>query len=658
MWSLVKKESREVGLVASTAIVILSAVWLSTQEHVDVLLAPKKDAFMAVTITAAVAGMALALVQLGGERWLGTRGILVHRGTGFGVAFRAKALVGAACAWAVGFVPLLVFAVAHAFGPNGGVVQWLRVAEYAAAACSAWSAYAIVAWVVELRRPRQGEIVLLVAAAPCALLALGPASSAIGADVLSTGVAWIGANALVALFFGTLASRAFAELRDPDFPLARRDLLTATALSPWLWLLVAGGMIALAQRKLVGAIVERHPRIVAELGDGRVVLARTVDGRSVVVVARGELESAFALDPSSLSRSVAIESVPAAGNWIVRAGENAPRAHDDGTGALVPWQSWLGLGVDFDGFDSPGESGAWARWLFLDRDAGVLRLFGLRVESYFRRDTASELAEPPPFERTFLRADGQHFGAPMIVRNVGGVACIADLTDATLWRVEPKADRLLVSALTLPNGPDAGLVREALLCAKPGAGIALGERTYVFDGTGFVEREVAPAYSLSVGARDGLSLDVRVARHGSDEVLIDATFEPTAEGQRALTVAAHALELLRPPLAAVVSFVGPPWSAKDFREKRWMRSPLLAGGSRPWLLAVVLTLSAGCVVLVVRRQRALGHSPEVIALAAIATACFGPWAVLWLAHLESRAAPGSMPRGRAEPAPEPLIQTA
>lgn len=674
MKTLMWKETRVALVLSVPLIVAVSAIWLVTAEFKDVLLAPRKDPFLGVTLVAGGAGMLLAWLQFNGERWLGTQRLLLHRGTGHRGAFLAKAIAGSACAWSIGFAPMLVFALVHACGPNARVIQWERIAEYAVAACNAWAAYAVMAWVVQLRRgPR--DAFLLCTAAPSALLSIGALAFEWSGSFGALVALWIALHALIAVLFGALAVRAFTHTLDADVPLSRRDWIAATVLAPWLWLIVAAGLVASTQRMLGRSIAAQHPRVMAEVGEAsgaaahaqeRVVLAREVDGRWFNVDERGGADASRPLDgifPGSALPAQRWTTLfdPERPADVGGASASTPRELDESF--KDPQRRWLVLGVAFAGFRSPDSAGSWARCLFLDHDKGVVRLFGLRIAPYFGRDQIDELAAAPPFERVVARDDGKPFGLPLHVGSAKGNACIGDRSDGTVWRIESSADRVTCSRIAIPGALDTASAIAALELAAAGDGrVSVRGTSVKFDGEQLVEDRSAPLlYETSVTDPDPLSLAVSVFRRSRGEPSVkvfETVLEPSTPRQRALAAVMNVLVLLRPPLVAARSFFGGDSAHPEGDDRSWTFEPLLARRARPALFALSMTLAVLWTALVVRRQRRLGHAPVLVVLAALVTAAFGPWAFFWLVHFEARTPPRARVVPRIERESELLIQTA
>lgn len=657
MKALVIKELREVLWPTLALVVVLALVHLTTQQFHDLVLGPRRDPIVGAVITAAAAGMLFAFVQHHAERWFGTAAVLVHRGTGARGAFLAKSIVGAPAAWLVGFAPLLATACVHALGSNGTIVQWMRVAEHAVAACSAFAAYAIVAWVVQLGRGAR-SLFLVVTAAPCALLTIGELTTNVSTSVVGLAVTWLACLVVTTLAFGWLGLRRVSDPIDADLPLATRDLAPAVLLAPLLWLVFMGGLVAKLELGTLRAIRLDHPRAVLDARGTVAFAKRSSDGLWRAVDERGEPDPSRVLttrdelepDPSDPAPSSLFEIAGYDVSAHLAAKEElARRAERE---LALPWKRWTLFDLEYERYVGGGEVGSWARWCWIDLDAGVLRLIGVRVEPHFGRE-AIRVSTAPPFEKSFARGDGQRFGEPVLVATVHGKACIADLSDGTLWAANAVADRIDVGALELP----ATVAGRAWTVGR--GEIVAGDTRVRFDGSALVPIvPIVAGYELERLPSDPLTLAARVVRTETRDSVLEASFEPSTARQRGLAFVAQACTLVRPPLAALVSFFGAPWEPAELGEASWLRDPLLAGRSRPLLFVFVLAISAACAALALRRQRRLGSAPSVVALATVLAAAFGPLALVWLAHLEPRSTPALAPREVDDGAIEPAIQTA
>lgn len=659
MKTLLWKEAREAAFIALPAIVIASVLWFATGDFEYLWLAPRKDPLVGVLLIGGGAGMLLAWLQFRGERWLSTQALLVHRGTGHRGAFLAKALVGSSCAWAIAFVPLLLVALVHACGENGAILQWARLGEFAIAASDACAAYAITAWAVNLRRGGSRELFLVVATAPSALLSMGALLASASTSIAVLASLWIASNAFGTLLFGSLALRAFEEPCDADLPLSRRHWIAATLLAPWLYLNIAAGLVGKTQGALTRWIAEDRPSVWAESSSGLLVPARKLEGRWYALDARGEIDEAAALDGNAEHWRRTSPGIPADVTpgfaMLVDSDEVEARRPSSNAPTVAPWRRWTLLGLDYERFQASGDTGSWARWVYLDRPSGVVRLFGLRVAPHFGREKSSELAQSPPFERVFAKPNGARFERALLLGTGKAGSCIADVADGTLWRIEVAGDSVRVTPLEPPRGLDVGALARV---EERGGLLFVGDVRYEFDGEKLAAK---PAHFAGVvltnDSRDVLAPKVRVTQRATGATLLERSFEPHTARQRISAVLTQAIVPLRPPLVVLRSFFGSEVSAEDLEGGAWDREALVAGGARPTLFALSMLVALACTAFVVRRQRLLGHGRVVLALSTAITALFGPWALLWLLQLEPRALPRARASKDVEREPELLIQT-
>lgn len=712
MKALIVKELRQTLALPLILIVATSAIWLAAFKLPDVLLGPESDAVPWVVATAAVTGALLGYFQFASERWFGTAGYLQHRGGGARAMFRAKASVGIPAAWLAGFAPPLVYAIVAACGPNAGVIHWERLADYALLSLAAIAPYCAAAWSAQLRRGWREIVILLWAAGSTPLMVLlMPKFLARGGVPITIGWLALCFGAGAALY--TLALRAFRDGRDRELALGNAQHLGAVVIGATACLIVVSNLGSAFQYWANGKLLRTYPRIWQDVksgelfagtrgdereiyrtgADGQVDRTRGIagyeasqtwrtvhtsaDGKTVVTTssyvtdARGVMQPVYASKEGALREVFTPERAPS------RRASTPPRRAGAG---LLGHRSWYHLGNDvFDGAGPHSRAGV-ASWRYLDREAGVVRVVALVDFGNTLRNGPVELALDPPYDITALRSDGRRFSEMTQWMYVSGNdAFLADFSDDTLWHVHIERGLPVIEPLTLPDGDrPMSMADHDSRPSTRGFPIRGRATDYQWDGRELVsvervQRETAtlqtqpgaitissePTVEASVTNVDPLAVGLSVVDVETRKELFATTFEPKSFQQRAYALALQLATLLKPPaIVASSTFLLDPDGQSVRSVGAWGTEPLVAGGKRPWLVAVVLAWGAFLTIVVVREKRRHGYATVIVVLSGVLTAIFGVWAVLWLSLLDPRRCPARKASQATEAQPELVIQSA
>jgi hypothetical protein len=710
--ALARKECIELFVPFVPILVVVCLVWFGNFRLEDALLAPRDGAMSAVLCTAAGAGLLAALVQFDGERFRGTWGFLIHRGGGHGGCFRTKAWTGTATGVLLGILPPLVFAIVHAtvLG-NSRVVQWARVVEFGAIGSVGVSAYAIATLALGLRRGFWSELILaltgiggwlVVSVGGILLAATRLEMSANRSGML---VAFVAVQIGAALSFLRLAGRVFEASRDRDLPLGRSHHAVLIGLAVVLWipipLLVLGGI----QSEIAGSFLQHAPLVVQERSSGELLMVAPVDDDLCARLEEGRLVPDARLVNFQRNRlmdgELDIVHDPRRGSVdrkAYRAFAKGPAAQAFGNWGWG-WPSYAG-GRGFDSRVGRMNAMAW-----LDRDAGVLRQFALRLSGYGDATESLDPSKSPPelpFERIVEKPSGNRrfssssvlidatvrmrLGHDDVKRAAGltavhtnaGAKCIADPEDHTLWSFDvldftnplrpielPDADRLLDAGSTPLY--DRSMLRVGQFNATFQIIIRGEKGIYEWTGTEFraiavdsqdrytVPDELADTF-VEIQAvpvdPDPLAptIEVRDARSGA--VLLTHRYSPTENGGGILAGLLHVGAMLRPPALNVVSYLHDTRGAvPSLRGGALLYEGLLANRSRTWLLALSFLVSIGLAGLAVRRAHERGSGRNVVILSTLLVGAFGFVGFLAVDFLEARGTKRreAKPETRAEP---------
>jgi len=159
--------------------------------------------------------------------------------------------------------------------------------------------------------------------------------------------------------------------------------------------------------------------------------------------------------------------------------------------------------------------------------------------------------------------------------------------------------------------------------------------------------------------RDGDRWRVEVRDVKRDTVLFAHRYEPETLREKSLALITQAGTLLGMPYGNAKSFLRAPGPRTHSpRDVYLFDDPLFSGRSRAGLFALGLALAAGMIVLVVKRLRARGANPLLIAGASLLVAIFGVPAFLLVRALEPRRAARAPREPQSAELTELLIQSA
>lgn len=711
MKALIVKELRQTFALPLIVIVAASAIWLAAFEFRDVLQRPGSDAVSWVIATAAAMGALLGYLQFASERWFGTAGYLQHRGGGARAIFRAKASVGLPAAWLAGFVPPLVYAAVAACGPNAAVIHWERLFDCALLSLAAIAPYCAAAWTAQLRRGWREIAILLWTAGstPLVLLIADSWAENIGMSFTFVWVAsCLGAGA--ALY--SLALRAFRDARDRELALGDVQHIGAVVIGATACLLVVSNVSSAFQDWVNGELLRSYPRIWQDVQTGEVFAGVRGDDREIYRTgADGEVDRTRGVagyEASQTLRSIhnladgrtvvttrsyvtdargVMKPVDASSEGTVREVFAPERAQSRSADVRLPQGSrrfgqgyWYHLGNERFEAAGPHSRVGVNSSRYFDREAGVVRVAALIDPVNALRNGPLELALDPPYEITAPRGDGRRFSeATECAYASGNDAVLVDHGDNTLWHVHIERGLPVIDSLALPDGDqllplaeyasrprrtgfpvrgratdyswvgrelvsvDRVRQEEAALRAQPGAITTSSEAT--------VDANVTNVDPLAVGVS---IVDIETRKE-----LFDATFEPKSLQQRVYTLALQLATLLKPPaIVASSTFLLDPDEQSPRSVGLWGTEPLVAGGKRPWLVAVVLAWGAFLTIVVVREKRRYGYPAAVVVLSGVLTAIFGVWAVFWLSLLDPRRCAARKIAEQPDPQPALVIQSA
>ncbi len=187
--------------------------------------------------------------------------------------------------------------------------------------------------------------------------------------------------------------------------------------------------------------------------------------------------------------------------------------------------------------------------------------------------------------------------------------------------------------------------------------LVLGERgAYRWGAQGWfaVDEQLERGFEGTVDAHlsDPLEQHVEV-RSATGELLLEHRYVPESAPERRRAAALYGLSLLRAPLVHVVSFLrAAPANARwAYFRRMLLDEPLLRGGRRPWLLAIVLINAVLLAVVGALRMRRWGASRGRIALWCVVLLGAGLPGLLVFLLLESPRAYAAPPRGAEDVAP-------
>jgi hypothetical protein len=267
--------------------------------------------------------------------------------------------------------------------------------------------------------------------------------------------------------------------------------------------------------------------------------------------------------------------------------------------------------------------------------------------------------------------------------------CAVDLEDHSLWRIDPLDLRKPAREVTLPGGDRFVRLESAYVSgeARPrsfsgwcdvvlddgsrvvayGSDLIIaGERgLYAWNGSELTPFERDPSASvtdleivtgshaaagvLAYVDRDPIAPSVEVKSIDDSKVLFRFDYGPRNSHEHVTVAMIYAVNLVRSPLACVISFLTP--ASPTRASGGWSGVPLLYDQHRAWLLIAVLALAFFYTRSVIRTLSLRGASSWTIGVWALVTAIFGVYAYLLFRILEPRGALARVAEPAASPAP-------
>jgi hypothetical protein len=511
----------------------------------------------------------------------------------------------------------------------------------------------------------------------------------------------------------TLALSAFRDSRDRELRLGDVQHIGAVVIGATTCLLVVSNFGSAFQDWANGNLLRSYPRIWQDVKSGDVfagvrgdereiyrtsadgevdrgqgiagyqasqtwrTVHTSVDGKTVVTTvsyvtdARGVTRPVDASIEGTLREVFAPDRAPSrSASARLQQGGIAPLGH----------RYWYHLGNDrFDAAGPHSRAGVESSRYF-DREAGVVRVVALVDASNTLRNGPVELALDPPYDLTALRGDGRRFSATtQCAYASGNDAVLVDYSDNTLWHVHTERGLPVIDSLALPDGdqllPLADHVSRPRATGFPVRGRATDyqwvgrelvsvdrlrqEAAAMESERGAITMSSTATVDASVTNVDALAVGVSIVDIETRKELFATTFEPKSLQQRAYALALQLAMLLKPPaIVASSTFLLDPDEQSVRSVGAWGTEPLVAGGKRPWLVAIVLAWGTFLTVVVVREKRRHGYAPVIVVLSGLLTAIFGVWALVWLSLLDPRRCTAHKIAGQAEAQPALVIQSA